>query len=91
MMFFQQVYTTHFMHEYQFFNFAGDCSPLPTPDDCSIQYTSTAEGFQADYTLSCSTGCQPVGDLTRTCTANGWSGTAPYCPGTLWHSNVLQV
>ena len=32
-------------------------------------------------TYSCSTGYELVGNLMRTCTASGWSGSDPGCTG----------
>ena len=57
-----------------------DCGNLVNPSNGQVQFPQTTFGSVAEYT--CSAGCEPVGDATRTCTALGvWSGSRPQCPG----------
>ena len=57
-----------------------DCGPLADPGNGEVDFPATTYGSVAQYT--CSGGCVPVGDTTRTCTADGtWSGSTPQCPG----------
>lgn len=57
-----------------------DCGALDDPTNGQVEYSATTFGSVAEYT--CSSGCDPVGDSTRTCTAEGtWSGSTPQCPG----------
>ena len=57
-----------------------DCGALGDPANGQVEYTATTFGSVAEYT--CGSGCDPVGDSTRTCTVEGtWSGSTPQCPG----------
>ena len=57
-----------------------NCGFLANPDNGEVQLDLTTFGSVASYT--CTGGCEPVGDNTRTCTADGtWSGSSPQCPG----------
>ena len=61
-----------------------DCGNPGNPRDLNgqVNFTTTTLGSKAQYNIVCSAGCDPVGNSTRTCTAEGiWSGTIPECQG----------
>ena len=58
-----------------------DCGVLVDPSNGQVDFPATTYGSVAQYT--CTAGCVPVGNTSRTCTADGtWSGSIPQCPGT---------
>ena len=62
-----------------FFPVVG-CGPLSNPNNGQVTVTDFTFGSEAHY--SCTADCQPVGDSTRVCQADGsWSGSVPQCPG----------
>ena len=79
--------TDHFFRVYfSFLPSVVDCGFLADPNNGEVHFTTTTFGSVAEYT--CTGDCEPVGDYTRMCTAEGlWSGIAPQCPGT----NILQA
>lgn len=54
-----------------------DCGPLENPENGRVNVTGTTEGSTATY--SCFLGYRLKEVVTRTCTADGWSGTVPTC------------
>ena len=63
---------------------AVDCGRIGAPDDGEITLSQTTFGSEATY--ECDEGFELVGNVTRTCEANGeWSGEEPACNGKiLW-------
>ena len=54
-----------------------DCGPLDNPENGRVNVTGTTEGSTATY--SCFLGYRLKEVVTRTCAAEGWSGTVPTC------------
>ena len=54
-----------------------DCGSLSDPEFGEVTFSSTTEGSVATY--SCFTGYVLKGVESRTCTADGWSGSEPSC------------
>lgn len=55
-----------------------DCGGLSDIPNGEVDYTSSTVGSTATYT--CNTGFELVGEMSRSCLANGeWSGTTPMC------------
>ena len=62
-----------------------NCGLLPLPSESQVAYTpgvvtSLETGLNAMASYSCSEGYDLVGDMIRTCQANGqWDGADPTC------------
>ena len=58
---------------------AVDCGPLMNPANGTVDITQGTT-FNQVATYSCDTGYGLVGNMTRTCQADGtWSGSEPIC------------
>ena len=62
-----------------------NCGLLPPPSEGQVAYTPSPvtgleTGLNAMANYSCSEGYDLIGDMIRTCQANGeWDGAAPTC------------
>ena len=66
-----------------------DCGNLYNPEGGQVTFTPgvvTNTGLDAVATYACSEGYSLVGDVMRTCQANGqWDGAEPTCTCKLWY------